>query len=367
MTRCQPSTSGSRIAIRERERAGTQRSDPQRTLQGLVQYRRHAGIPEEKGLYRPGVSELGKPIPFLSRFPLPNLRGLAVRPRPAAEDGERAVLPGRAVVVNVPVGGVWRSTDGGAAWRSPLDTEDDVHQVCVLPVGPGGLTTGRPTPASIGTPSRRGWRRCERRPRAGDHGGSRPFDRRGDPVVSVRVGYAEWAGIFRMRLAWPLAGLPPLGASQNDRQDVRGTTDPPGGTGRTRGWPSQRGVQTIDGVTPGGRQPASAEARHTTRGLCPLTAGSGGPRRWCRRRPSHAAARRVMTTRGAETASRPAADRGSACTLLRELSDAHRRRPFNRSDHHTSDCSASCRQRWALTFRGPPLGDNLWGPTDEGA
>jgi hypothetical protein len=33
-------------------------------------------------------------------------------------------------------GGVWRSTDGGAAGRAPLDIEHDVHQVLALPVDP---------------------------------------------------------------------------------------------------------------------------------------------------------------------------------------------------------------------------------------
>jgi len=39
--------------------------------------------------------------------------------------------------VNVHVGGVLRSTDGGAAWRPTLDIEHDVHQVLALPARPG--------------------------------------------------------------------------------------------------------------------------------------------------------------------------------------------------------------------------------------
>jgi len=42
-----------------------------------------------------------------------------------------------AVYVNVHVGGVLRSTDGGAAWRPTLDIEHDVHQVLALPGRPG--------------------------------------------------------------------------------------------------------------------------------------------------------------------------------------------------------------------------------------
>jgi len=44
---------------------------------------------------------------------------------------------GGAVYVNVHVGGVLRSTDGGAAWRPTLDIEHDVHQVLALPARAG--------------------------------------------------------------------------------------------------------------------------------------------------------------------------------------------------------------------------------------
>ena len=42
-----------------------------------------------------------------------------------------------ALYVNVHVGGVLRSVDGGAAWRPTLDIEHDVHQVLVPPGHPG--------------------------------------------------------------------------------------------------------------------------------------------------------------------------------------------------------------------------------------
>src|SRR6266446_1769724 len=41
------------------------------------------------------------------------------------------------VYVNVHVGGVVRSTDGGATWRPTLNIEHDVHQVLALPARPG--------------------------------------------------------------------------------------------------------------------------------------------------------------------------------------------------------------------------------------
>jgi len=44
---------------------------------------------------------------------------------------------GDAVYVNVHVGGVLRSTDGGDAWRPTLDIEHDVHQVLALPARAG--------------------------------------------------------------------------------------------------------------------------------------------------------------------------------------------------------------------------------------
>ncbi len=42
-----------------------------------------------------------------------------------------------ALYVNVHVGGVLRSTDGGAQWMPTLDIEDDVHQVLAVPARPG--------------------------------------------------------------------------------------------------------------------------------------------------------------------------------------------------------------------------------------
>jgi photosystem II stability/assembly factor-like uncharacterized protein len=44
---------------------------------------------------------------------------------------------GGSVYVNVHVGGVLRSTDGGASWQPTLDIEHDVHQVLALPARPG--------------------------------------------------------------------------------------------------------------------------------------------------------------------------------------------------------------------------------------
>src|SRR5581483_869655 len=41
-----------------------------------------------------------------------------------------------AIYVNVHVGGVARSTDGGASWRPTLDPDTDVHQVAVDPGRP---------------------------------------------------------------------------------------------------------------------------------------------------------------------------------------------------------------------------------------
>jgi len=40
---------------------------------------------------------------------------------------------GRAVLASVHVGGIPRSTDGGATWRPTLDVDDDVHEVCADP------------------------------------------------------------------------------------------------------------------------------------------------------------------------------------------------------------------------------------------
>jgi len=42
-----------------------------------------------------------------------------------------------AIYVNVHVGGVLRSRDGGESWRATLDIDDDVHQVLAHPTRPG--------------------------------------------------------------------------------------------------------------------------------------------------------------------------------------------------------------------------------------
>jgi photosystem II stability/assembly factor-like uncharacterized protein len=46
---------------------------------------------------------------------------------------------GGAIYVNVHVGGVLRSTDGGVTWRPTLDIDHDVHQVLARPGGAGVL------------------------------------------------------------------------------------------------------------------------------------------------------------------------------------------------------------------------------------
>ena len=118
----------------------------------------------------------------------------------------RSVL--RAVLCRAPEM-VRRQRDTGclAARRGTVDigTED-------------GASSYRPTPASIGTPSRRGWRRRERWRWADGQERScaiRQAWRSGRVCLSRlrRVGRL----VFRMRLAWPLAGLRPLGGSQIGR------------------------------------------------------------------------------------------------------------------------------------------------------
>src|SRR5215213_285197 len=46
------------------------------------------------------------------------------------------VAAGDAVFVNVHVGGIPRSTDGGATWRPTVAVDDDVHQVLAHPSRP---------------------------------------------------------------------------------------------------------------------------------------------------------------------------------------------------------------------------------------
>jgi photosystem II stability/assembly factor-like uncharacterized protein len=41
------------------------------------------------------------------------------------------------ILVNVHVGGVPRSTDGGVTWQPTIDVDSDVHEVCAHPIRPG--------------------------------------------------------------------------------------------------------------------------------------------------------------------------------------------------------------------------------------
>jgi photosystem II stability/assembly factor-like uncharacterized protein len=47
-----------------------------------------------------------------------------------------ATADGAVLLANVHVGGVPRSTDGGAAWQPTIDIDSDVHEVCTHPVHP---------------------------------------------------------------------------------------------------------------------------------------------------------------------------------------------------------------------------------------
>ena len=48
-----------------------------------------------------------------------------------------ATCDGGVLLANVHVGGIPRSTDGGASWRATIDIDMDVHQVCAHPSRPG--------------------------------------------------------------------------------------------------------------------------------------------------------------------------------------------------------------------------------------
>lgn len=47
-----------------------------------------------------------------------------------------ATAGGRALLANVHVGGIPRSTDGGATWQPTIDIDADVHEVCAHPADP---------------------------------------------------------------------------------------------------------------------------------------------------------------------------------------------------------------------------------------
>jgi hypothetical protein len=48
-----------------------------------------------------------------------------------------ATSDGTVLLANVHVGGIPRSTDGGATWEPTIDVDSDVHEVCAHPIHPG--------------------------------------------------------------------------------------------------------------------------------------------------------------------------------------------------------------------------------------
>jgi hypothetical protein len=48
-----------------------------------------------------------------------------------------ATADGAALLANVHVGGIPRSTDGGLTWQPTIDVDSDVHEVCAHPFDPG--------------------------------------------------------------------------------------------------------------------------------------------------------------------------------------------------------------------------------------
>jgi Neuraminidase (sialidase) len=48
-----------------------------------------------------------------------------------------ATSDGTVLLVNVHVGGIPRSTDGGTTWHPTIDIDHDVHDVCAHPTRPG--------------------------------------------------------------------------------------------------------------------------------------------------------------------------------------------------------------------------------------
>ena len=75
-----------------------------------------------------------------------------------------------------------------------------------------------------------------------------PFDKRGYPIVTARLGYGEWAAHYEATVATGLDqplldGLAPL-----NWINLTTAVDLACGTGRTGVWLSQHGVRHIDGV-----------------------------------------------------------------------------------------------------------------------
>jgi hypothetical protein len=100
-----------------------------------------------------------------------------------------------AIYVNVHVGGVVRSTDGGRSWRPTLDIETDVHQILAHPAVPGRVFAASAVGLAMSADGGESWRILTDglhrawRPAGGhlSHPGRRPWRVRALPPGTPRV------------------------------------------------------------------------------------------------------------------------------------------------------------------------------------
>jgi BNR/Asp-box repeat. len=110
-----------------------------------------------------------------------------------------ATCDGAVLLANVHVGGVPRSTDAGATWRSTIDIESDVHQVRAHPTRPDIVIASAAAGLCVSRDAGATWT-IERRGLHAHHCSAVAFGRN-DILVSASTGpFATQGAVYRRRI-----------------------------------------------------------------------------------------------------------------------------------------------------------------------
>jgi hypothetical protein len=134
-----------------------------------------------------------------------------------------ATCDGGALLANVHVGGIPRSTDGGATWKPTIDIDSDVHQVCAHPARPGIVIAASAAGLCVSRDAGATWT-IEQRGLHAPHCSAVAFGRK-DVFVSASVDpFAAQGAVYRRPIDSD-APLQPLGAGMPQWTEGKVDTD----------------------------------------------------------------------------------------------------------------------------------------------
>jgi len=134
-----------------------------------------------------------------------------------------ATCDGAVLLVNIHVGGVPRSTDGGLTWRATIDIESDVHQVCAHPTRPDIVIAAAAAGLCVSRDAGATWA-IERRGLHAHHCSAVAFGRNDMFVAAATDPFAAQGAVYRR----PIDGdgpLQPLGGGMPEFIDGSADTD----------------------------------------------------------------------------------------------------------------------------------------------